>query len=53
MNAADEYKELIRIRDERHAAAMQENARLRAEVQALVGITTMQRDVDRLLATPC
>lgn len=49
MTPAEEYAELIRKRDEKHAAALLINARLRAEVASLEGITLQQQQIGRIL----
>jgi hypothetical protein len=48
MNPTEEYAELIRIRDERHERAKAENAKLKAELRALVGITLLKQEFDRV-----
>lgn len=52
MTAAEEYELLKKRQDDNHIIALAENARLKAEVASLRGITLTQREVDSILF-PC
>lgn len=49
MTAAEEYAALIQQQNDRHAAALAENARLKTEVQLLRGIVLTQEEIDAVI----
>lgn len=50
MSVDEEYAALIGQQDTRHAVALAENRRLKAEVNALRGITLTQEDIDAVIS---